>query len=83
MGWNVARPVTQSPLTRSVGNDSRYYFVHSYYVRATDPRAVLMRSSYGVEFDAAVGQDNIMGVQFHPEKSHRFGMQILSNFSAL
>jgi len=83
MGWNVAQPITDAPLVRDVGTSPRYYFVHSFYVRTTDPQSVLMQATYGVVFDAAIGRDNIMGVQFHPEKSHRFGMQILSNFAAL
>ncbi len=83
MGWNVARPNVHSPLTANVGDEPRYYFVHSYYVQVDDPRHSLMRTYYGIEFDSAIGTDNILGVQFHPEKSHRFGMQILKNFAEL
>lgn len=83
MGWNVAHPRTTSALTAGVGNEPRYYFVHSYYVQADDPADSLMRTCYGIEFDSAIGRENIFGVQFHPEKSHRFGMQILQNFAEL
>ncbi len=83
MGWNIARPNAASPLTANVGEDPRYYFVHSYYVQADDPKHSIMRTRYGIEFDSAIGKENIFGVQFHPEKSHRFGMHILKNFAEL
>lgn len=83
MGWNIARPVPRSRLTMDVGNEPRYYFVHSYCVHVNDPAHSLMRTHYGIDFDSAIGRDNIFGVQFHPEKSHRFGMRILGNFAAL
>lgn len=83
MGWNVAQPHTPSALAAEVGSEPRYYFVHSYCVHVDDPAHSLMRTHYGIDFDSAIGSDNIYGVQFHPEKSHRFGMQILKNFAAL
>lgn len=83
MGWNVALPNTPSRLTAQVGDEPRYYFVHSYCVHVDNPAHSLMRTQYGINFDSAIGRDNIYGVQFHPEKSHRFGMQILKNFSEL
>jgi glutamine amidotransferase len=83
MGWNIATPHTASLLTAGVGEKSRYYFVHSYCVHVDDPKHSLMRSHYGIDFDSAIGRDNIYGVQFHPEKSHRFGMQILKNFAEI
>jgi imidazole glycerol-phosphate synthase subunit HisH len=83
MGWNIAQPATLNPLLDEVGIDPRYYFVHSYYVQVDDPAHSLMRTHYGVDFDSAICKDNIFGVQFHPEKSHRFGMQILKNFAEL
>lgn len=82
MGWNIARPTIPSHLTAQVGSDPRYYFVHSYCVQV-DPAHSLMRTHYGLDFDSAIGSGNIYGVQFHPEKSHRYGMQILKNFAAL
>lgn len=83
MGWNIAHPSTPSPLTADVGIEPRYYFVHTYYVVVDDPEHSLMRTHYGLDFDSAIGRGNIFGVQFHPEKSHRFGMQILKNFAEL
>lgn len=83
MGWNVALPSKPSLLTSQAGDIPRYYFVHSYCVHVEDPAHSLMRTNYGINFDSAIGRDNIYGVQFHPEKSHRFGMQILKNFAEL
>ena len=83
MGWNVARPSTCSGLTSGVSSDKRYYFAHSYFVKVDNPSHSLMRTHYGFEFDAAIGSDNIFGVQFHPEKSHSAGMQLLKNFAEL
>ncbi len=81
MGWNVALPNSPSILTKELVDEPRYYFVHSYRVHVDDPEHSLMRTHYGIDFDSAIGRDNIFGVQFHPEKSHRFGMQILKNFA--
>jgi glutamine amidotransferase len=83
MGWNVAMPNAPSLLTAQLDEEPRYYFVHSYCVNVDDPAHSLMRTHYGINFDSAIGRDNIYGVQFHPEKSHRFGMQILKNFAEL
>ena len=84
MGWNIARTVAKSnPLTCNIVSDPRYYFVHSYCVQVDDPSHSVMKTHYGIDFDAAICFGNIYGVQFHPEKSHRFGMQILKNFASL
>lgn len=81
MGWNHAARVGDDPLTRDLGDDARFYFVHSYYVSADRVEDRLLRTSYGLEFDAGIRSSNIWGVQFHPEKSHRFGKQLLKNFA--
>ena len=83
MGWNVASPMITHPLFSGLLDLSRYYFVHSYYVSVDHTKYSFMHSNYGIRFDSAIGSDNIFGVQFHPEKSHRYGMQILENFAGL
>jgi glutamine amidotransferase len=83
MGWNIARPAMPSPITRGLDDSARFYFVHSYYVAVDRPEHSILRTTYGIEFDSAVQRENIFGAQFHPEKSHRFGMRLLGNFAAL
>lgn len=83
MGWNQVVPAKGHPLCGGLENDARFYFVHSYYYDCEDPADVLFRTSYGREFASGVQRGNVMGVQFHPEKSHRFGMQLLKNFIGL
>lgn len=83
MGWNTVTPTTQSPLTKDLPDESRFYFVHSYYVKVENERNSILKTEYGLTFDAAIQQDNIYGAQFHPEKSHKFGMQLLKNFSSI
>lgn len=83
MGWNIARVTSPSLLTVDMRREPRFYFVHSFYVHVDAPEHSLMHAQYGLDFDAAIGKDNVYGVQFHPEKSHRFGMQILMNFASL
>lgn len=83
MGWNAVQPVTPSLLTQNLPAESRFYFVHSYHVRVDKEHNSVLKCQYGVSFDAAIQKDNIFGAQFHPEKSHRFGIQLLNNFAAL
>jgi glutamine amidotransferase len=80
MGWNSVQTVKDSPLFEELEADSRFYFVHSYYVQCNNTQDVLTVTSYGIEFASSISKDNIFGVQFHPEKSHRFGMKLLKNF---
>jgi glutamine amidotransferase len=81
MGWNSARPARPHPLFDSAATH-RFYFVHSYYARCDRPKDVLATTDYGGAFVSAYGRDNIVGVQFHPEKSHRYGMALLKAFGA-
>jgi len=83
MGWNLVRNTSSSKLTKDLGEEARFYFVHSYAVSVDDQRNSILKTSYGIEFDSAIEKDNIMGVQFHPEKSHRFGKALFKNFAAL
>lgn len=83
MGWNLVRPTRPSALTAGLGPDARFYFAHSLHVRADEPGDALLTSHHGIDFDAAIQRGNIYGAQFHPEKSHRFGMQLLANFAKL
>jgi glutamine amidotransferase len=80
MGWNTVRVTKQNLLIQEDGLERRFYFVHSYYVECNDRANVLATSFYGHDFDASFSKGNIYGVQFHPEKSHKFGMQIIKNF---
>jgi imidazole glycerol-phosphate synthase subunit HisH len=80
MGWNTLDIVRDSPLLPRGPGEQRFYFVHSYYVRTRDAALPVATASYGSEFVAAFQQGNIHGVQFHPEKSHRFGLQLIRRF---
>jgi len=83
MRWNTVRPVQQHPLSQGLDDASRFYFVHSYYVTVDSQNHSLLKTDYGVSFDAGIARDNIMGVQFHPERSHKFGRLLLTNFIQL
>ncbi len=82
MGWNQVVQTTSHPLWNGIPNNSRFYFVHSYFVKAQNSLQAVGRVNYGVDFDAAVSRDNLFGVQFHPEKSHVMGLRLLKNFLA-
>jgi len=83
MGWNLVKNATPSLLTQNLPVDSRFYFVHSYHVKVDKDHNSILKCEYGVSFDAAIQKENIYGAQFHPEKSHRFGMELLRSFSNL
>ncbi len=83
MGWNTIQPVKESPLFKDVDLDFGYYFLHSYYFSCTKNDHILAVTNYGGEFTCAVNFENIYGVQFHPEKSHHSGIQLLKNFANL
>lgn len=80
MGWNEVRASGQPLLFERFEKPPRFYFVHSYHVCCERPEDVMATSFYGYEFTAAIGKENVMGTQFHPEKSHRYGMHFLRNF---
>ena len=80
MGWDIVDFKQSNPLLKNLQGTQRYYFVHSYHALCDSKDNILMTCDYGYEFAAAVVKDNIMGVQFHPEKSHDFGMALLNNF---
>ncbi|RYE25900.1 MAG: imidazole glycerol phosphate synthase subunit HisH [Sphingobacteriales bacterium] len=84
MGWNLVNEMQPSALTQHLPEEPRFYFVHSYYVKAKLADNVLMRTHYGLDFDSVITNgSNIYGAQFHPEKSHKFGMQLFKNFARL
>ena len=80
MGWNEVRQVRDHPLWAGIHDKARFYFVHSYYVKAEDRALVAGAVDYGVSIDAALARDNLFAVQFHPEKSHTAGLRLLKNF---
>lgn len=80
MGWDVVNIKKEHRLVSNLDGLQRYYFVHSYHVRCDSEDDILMTCDYGYEFACAVAKNNIAGVQFHPEKSHDYGMALLNNF---
>lgn len=80
MGWTELQPKKASPLLEGLDESSRFYFVHSFFVECDEPSDVLAEATYGLPFVAAFERGNVQGVQFHPEKSHRFGIRMFQNF---
>jgi imidazole glycerol-phosphate synthase subunit HisH len=83
MGWNKVTKSNESPLTAGVDDEYKFYFVHSYFVKCADRRHSILETTYGDVFDSGIQKDNIYGVQFHPEKSHKYGMKLFANFAAI
>ncbi len=81
MGWNNVAQSQDHPLWRDVPDNSRFYFVHSYYAESSNANDVTGEAHYGVKFTAAAAHKNVFAVQFHPEKSHHIGLQLLCNFT--
>ena len=80
MGWNFVKQHKESNLFRDMFPDPRFYFVHSYFLKTNDTSDVITSSMYEIEFTSSIERGNILGVQFHPEKSHKFGIKLLKNF---
>lgn len=83
MGWNYVKVNTQSKLTEVFTPEHRFYFVHSYKVVCDDNTNSILKTNYGGDFDAAIQNENVYGTQFHPEKSHKYGMHLLTNFAKI
>lgn len=80
MGWNEVQQTSNHALWRDIPQNSRFYFVHSYYVDVVDSGLIAGRTHYGLDFTTAIAHDNLFAVQFHPEKSQKMGLQLLKNF---
>lgn len=80
MGWNNITVMQPHPLFQGISSIDRFYFVHSYYVSCASERNVLCLTEYGILFHSGIINQHIMGVQFHPEKSHQSGLRLLHNF---
>ncbi|HMG88740.1 MAG TPA: imidazole glycerol phosphate synthase subunit HisH [Chryseolinea sp.] len=84
MGWNIVRPAgLDASILTSDKPELRFYFVHSYFVKVDNSSDRLGTTNYGSEFTSAFRRNNVYGVQFHPEKSHKFGMMVFKNFASL
>ncbi|MBU2098862.1 MAG: imidazole glycerol phosphate synthase subunit HisH, partial [Gammaproteobacteria bacterium] len=82
MGWNNVRQISQHPLWQGIEDNSRFYFVHSYFVEPADQTQLAGETEYGHRFAAALSKNSLFAVQFHPEKSQHCGLQLLRNFLA-
>ena len=83
MGWTDIHIQKPSKILQDLPADAHFYFVHSYYFSPVNTSDILLTSNYGYEFTSGLERDNIVAVQFHPEKSHKFGMQLYRNFASL
>ncbi len=83
MGWNDVITVAENPLFKGLENEAIFYFLHSYYFKCNNPNHIIATTEYGGLFTAAVNNNNVYGIQFHPEKSHQYGEKLLYNFSQL
>jgi glutamine amidotransferase len=80
MGWNLVSTQKDNALFLKMYTEPRFYFVHSYHVVCNNASDVLSTTNYGFDFHSSFANENILGVQFHPEKSHKFGMLLIKNF---
>lgn len=80
MGWNEIKVVKDNLLCENLPEPARFYFVHSYYLQMNDQRDVMTTTTYGLPFTSGIQKENIYAVQFHPEKSHKYGLRLMNNF---
>jgi len=83
MGWNDVDPVKTDTIFKNLGESPRFYFLHSYYFSPKNTEDTLSYTDYNVKFSSAIQVNNIFGVQFHPEKSHNWGVKLLKNFAEI
>lgn len=83
MGWNSVNIIKENGLTKDLMEEPKFYFVHSYKVHCDNSDDVIGTTNYGANFHSMISHENIYGAQFHPEKSHKYGMQILQNFAEI
>ena len=83
MGWLEVSVNKHNPLTKNLPPAPRFYFVHSYFLAPNQKEDILMSSEYGINYTSAIHRENIYGVQFHPEKSHKYGFHLLKNFAEI
>lgn len=83
MGWNDIEKSGNSPILEGLDHSSRFYFLHSYYFVCNNPNDIIAQTNYGGIYTSAANHENVYGIQFHPEKSHKYGIQLLKNFAEL
>jgi glutamine amidotransferase len=83
MGWNSIEVTKENQLFKNVDPGLGFYFLHSYYFECDDPKDILSTTNYGTAFASSVQKENVYGIQFHPEKSHRNGLKLMNNFANL
>jgi imidazole glycerol-phosphate synthase subunit HisH len=83
MGWNDVSPQREGGLFKNLETGARFYFLHSYYFSAQNPENILAVTDYGGPYASSIFSGNVFGVQFHPEKSHQWGIQLLKNFAEI
>jgi len=83
MGWNDVVVAKDNKLNLGFGQNAKFYFLHSYYFNCNNAEDSILTANYGIDFTCGVNKNNIYGVQFHPEKSHQYGIQLLKNFANL